>query len=225
MRSLGIVGIAAVLCGCAIQPQKLSDEERKKISAVRINGSTVKKTSDVSLYIPPAVVLGGLFGALGAVGDIAVESTKEDAREQARKSLAAVVEKGGVSIEKIVRDEFEHALRDSGKVVIANEDDKSAPVVNITVQRYGFNGTMSGRGEVVPVMKIDCAIVDSFGKKIWNATEELSVPNPPFTPQVVEPVDWDKLREDPQLIEDRWRKGSSYLAKKIVSELLSPNDR
>jgi len=222
MRSLWLAAIVAAVCGCATQtqPEKLSDEDRKKISVVRIN-STVQRTADVFLYFPPTVVLGGVLGLLGAVVDISAAAVQQDAREQVRKTFAAVVDKNGISIDKIVREEVERALRDSGKVTIASEADTSAPVLEIGVLRYGFTDTGGGRGEVVPVLAIRLAIVDNSGKTIWSAAEDLPTRSAPAlfssTPRIVETAAWDQLRDDPQLIEDRWRKGASYLAKKVLS--------
>src|SRR5438094_150181 len=132
LRSVSLVTIAVLVCSCAAAPQKLSDEDRKKFSAVKIN-DTVQKPAEVFLYLP-GTSFGNVFGVAGALVDIGVASSKDDPKQ----AFVALLQKNGISIEKIVREEVERALQESGKVAIANVGDSSVPVINITVQRYGF---------------------------------------------------------------------------------------
>lgn len=204
-RLAAVVAIALVLCGCAAS-QKLSDADRAKFKTARING-TVEK-GQVFLLAPSGANIGLMFGAIGG-------AAASGSIENSQKAFAAYLDKNSISIEKIVREEVEQALRESGKLALASPGETAAPTINISVPQYGFGVTHLMSSNVVPVLQIKCDLVDGSGKLLWSANDRM-------LPSVASPMQsttWAQLRDDPKQIEEQWRKASRHLAKKIVDEL------
>lgn len=201
-----MVAISLMMTGCVAPTQQLSDADRGKLKAASIN-ATVQKPAGMFLLAPGSSV-GLMFGAIGG-------ALSAGGIEDSRKAFTAFAEKNSISIEKIVREEVELALRESGKIVIANPGDAATPTINITVQQYGFGVTNLLGSKVVPVLTIKCDMVDNGGKVLWSSSDRMgpSIANP------MESTTWESMRDNPKLIEEQWRKASRYLAKKIVSEL------
>jgi hypothetical protein len=204
-RFVAIMAAALLVCGCAAT-QKLSDADRAKFKTAKING-TVEK-GQVFLLAPGGANIGLMFGAIGGA---AASGSIEDSR----KAFADFLDKNSISIEKIVREEVEQALRESGKLAIASAGETSAPTLNIAVPQYGFGVTHLLSSNVVPVIQIKCDLVDGSGKLLWSANDRML----PTVASPMESTTWAKLHDDPKQIEEQWRKASKYLAKKIVDEL------
>jgi hypothetical protein len=196
-----------VLTGCAAPTQKMSSEDRSKVTAVRISDAQ-PKAQQLFLMAPSGANIGMMFGVVGA---IATSNSMESATDVFRQ----FAEKNNISIEKIVREEVTATLRESGKLQIAAETDANAPQLSINIQQYGFGVTHLLGSKVVPVMMFKCEILDQSGKVLWQAGDRV-------LPSIASPFDsvsWEQMRDKPEVIEQEWRKAARYLAKKIISEL------
>ncbi|USX18314.1 hypothetical protein NHH82_20885 [Oxalobacteraceae bacterium OTU3REALA1] len=205
IKTIAILTVALVLSACA-STQRLSEADRASTKTVAIS-STVQK-GDLFLLAPGGANIGLMFGALGgaaASGSLANERTAFDSFLQAN----------AVSIDAIVRDEFEKVLRASGKVAIAAPGDAALPVLKISVPQYGFGVTHLMSSNVVPVMNIKGVLTDGAGKVLWSDTESML----PSIASPMESTTWQRLHDDPKQIEQEWRKAAHYLAKKIVDTL------
>ncbi|MES2072978.1 MAG: hypothetical protein V4488_21680 [Pseudomonadota bacterium] len=204
-RLLAAIALTLIVCGCA-STQKLSEVDRAKFKTARIN-QTVQK-GQLFLLAPSGANVGLIFGAIGgaaASGSIA----------DTQKSFTDFLDKNSLSIEKIVREEFEKALKESGKLAIAGPEESSAPVINISVPQYGFGVTHLLSSNVVPVIQVKCDLVDSSAKLIWSENERM-------LPSIASPMQsttWAQLHDDPKQIEEQWRKASRILVKKIIDTL------
>jgi hypothetical protein len=205
VKMMAVVAIALVACGCASN-QRLSDADRATLKTVKIN-ETVNK-GNLFLLAPSGANVGLLFGALGG-------ATASGSINDSQQAFASYVDKNAISIEKIVREEVELALRESGRLAIANGDSAGAAVVNVSVPQYGFGVTHLLSSNVVPVMQIKCDIVDASGKVIWSASERML----PSVASPMESTTWTTLHDDPKQIEQRWRLAAKHLAKNIIKEL------
>jgi outer membrane lipoprotein SlyB len=205
IKHLTILAVALALCGCAAT-QKLSDADRATFKTAKVNG-TVEK-GQVFLLAPSGANIGLMFGAIGG-------AVTGASMEDSQKAFVAFLEKNSVSIEKIVREEVEQTLRESGKLAIVSQGEASAATVNITVPQYGFGVTHLLSSNVVPVLQIKCDMVDSSGKLLWSANERML----PSVASPMEPITWAQLSNDPKQMEEQWRKASRHLAKKIIDDL------
>src|ERR1051325_496524 len=109
MKNALIVAMV-VLAGCAAPTQQLSKEDRGKLGTVRIG--TVQKAQ--LFILAPGTGIGLMFGAVGgalASGPI----------EDSRKAFSGFVERNGISIEAIARDEVVRALGESGKLAVQSD--------------------------------------------------------------------------------------------------------
>lgn len=205
VKMMAAVAIALVVCGCA-STQRLSDSDRATLKSVKIN-DTVNKGS-LFLLAPSGANIGMMFGA---VGGLVTGASMNDSQQ----AFGGYVDKNAISIEKIVREEIELALRESGKLAIANGDTVGAAIVNVSVPQYGFGVTHLLSSNVVPVMQIKCDIVDAAGKLLWSANERML----PSIASPMESTTWSTLHDDPKQIEQRWRMAARHLAKNIIKEL------
>ena len=133
LKLAAIIAVALIMCGCATT-QQLSNTDRARLSAARISGNVEK--GQVFLLAPGGANIGLMFGA---VGGLAASGSIEDSR----KAFAAFLEKNSLSIEKIVHEEIERAVRESGKLTIAATGESQAPTINISVPQYGFGVVQS----------------------------------------------------------------------------------
>jgi hypothetical protein len=205
-KLVAVLAVALIVSGCAAT-QKLSDEDRAKFKSAKISAS-VEKAPQVFLLAPSGANIGLMFGAVGGLAAGA-------SIEESQNAFVAYLDKHSISVEKIVREEIEAALRASGKLAIANPGDAAAPVIKVAVPQYGFGVTHLLADKVVPVLWIKCDMVDGTGKLLWSANERML----PSIASPMEPTTWEELRANPRRIEEQWRKASRYLGKKIVDEL------
>jgi hypothetical protein len=205
LQKAGLVAVALILCGCAAT-QKLSDEDRGKFKSAQIQG-TVEK-GQLFLLAPSGANIGLMFGA---VGGLAASGAIEDSQ----KAFAAFLEKNAISVDTIVREEIEAALRASGKLAIVGSAETAPAAIKIALPQYGFGVTHLLGSKVVPVMWIKCDLVDGSGKLLWSANERML----PSIASPMESTTWEDMRDNPKQIEEQWRKASRYLAKKIVDDL------
>lgn len=206
-RYLAVALLALMLCGCAAPTQRLTDEDRTKFKNAKVSGD-VQKVPQSFLLAPGGANLGLMFGAIG--GAVTGASLHDS-----QTAFDVFLEKNAVSIQKIVREEIEQALRESGKLAIADTADASAATIRISVQQYGFGVTHLLSSNVVPVLMIKCDMVDGGGRVLWSAGDRML----PSIASPMEPTTWEALRDNPRLIEEQWRKATRHLAKNILAEL------
>jgi hypothetical protein len=201
MRLLLALVAAFLLTGCGTT-SLVSDPARSKISAVSINGLVTKPPQ--MFYLGPGDGGGLMFGAIGgalAAGPI----------EKSRVSFQGFIEQNNISIERIVQQEVEAAIRASGKLAIQPPDKAGQGRLGITIIQYGFGVPHLLSSYVVPIVGIQCDLTDASGKVVWSASERLlTLGNP------VEPIKPEAMRDDPKLIEAKWRAAVKYLADNLM---------
>jgi hypothetical protein len=198
--ALLVTGLAA---GCAAPTQKVSDTDRKAFSTVRINGD-VKKPASI-YYLGPGGATGLAFGIVGA---LATEST----RERQLKTFQEQVEKNGVFIEKIVLEEIDTAVRQSGKLSVSDKPDAASATLQISILQYGFSVQNAFGSKMVPILSVRCEVVDPTGRTIWSAGDRvLTLGNP------AEAVTAEEL-QNPKTMETSWRTAARAIAANIVKE-------
>ena len=205
MTTLVTLAMALVLGGCA-STQRLSEADRSSLKTVTVSKSVEK--GQLFLLAPGGANIGLMFGA---VGGLAASGSLNDAQA----AFSGFVNAKGISVDTIVREEFEKVLRASGKVTIAAAGTTAVPVITIAVPQYGFGVPHLLSSNVVAVMQIKCALTDSTGKVIWSESERIM----PSIASPMETTTWAQLRDNPKSIEDQWRKAAHYLAEKVVATL------
>jgi hypothetical protein len=202
---LGLLAlVVAVLAGCAAS-QKMTAEDRGKVTSAKFG--QVEK-GQLFLLAPSGANIGMMFGAVG--GAIAGSKAEDNT-----KIFSDFLEKNGISVEKIVREEVEAALRASGKLAVAGVGDASAPTLKISILQYGFGVPHLLSKNVMPAMYVKCDLNDAGGRLVWSANDRVL----PSIASQMEPTSWEAMRDDPRKIEDEWRKAARIVAKNIVSEL------
>lgn len=208
MKSIGFAILflsTLVLSGCA-STQKLSDADRARSKTVVVDTKVEK--GQLFVLAPSGANIGLMFGAVGGAAASGAISSEQAA-------FKSFIDAHAVSIEAIVRDEFEKVLRESGKVALVNENNAALPVIRVSVPQYGFGVTHLLSSNVVPVMQIESKMTDSTGKVLWSESERI-------LPSIASPMQtttWTQLHDNPQTIEQEWRKAAHYLAQKIVATL------
>lgn len=203
-KAVAMLVMTLVLSACG-STQRLSETDRTQLKTVAISNSVQK--GPLFLLAPGGANIGLMFGALGGLAASGTLKSNEAV-------FASFLDTHSVSVDTIVRDEFEEVLRESGKVSIAKPG-ATAPVLSIAVPQYGFGVPHLLSSNVVAVMQIKCALTDSSGKVLWTESERI-------LPSIASPMGtttWAQLRDDPKLIEAQWRKAANYIAKKIVATL------
>jgi hypothetical protein len=208
LKNLGFVILLAanlVLAGCA-STQRLSDADRSRAKTVVVNTKVQK--GELFLLAPSGANVALLFGAVGG-------AAASGALNDQQAAFGTFLDKNAVSIEAIVRDEFQKVLRESGKVAVAAEGDPSLPAISVSVPQYGFGVTHLLSSNVVPVMQIKCEMTDNAGKVMWSESERIL----PSIASPMEPTTWGQMHDNPKSIDEQWRKAARYLAQKVVQTL------
>jgi hypothetical protein len=200
-----LAALAVVLLGGCAASQQMSSEDRAKVKSAKI-GAVEKQ--QLFLLAPGGANIGLMFGAIGG-------AASSGAIEDSRKAFQTYLDKNGISVEKIVREELEQALRASGKLAIVADSDAAAPLLKTTVIQYGFGVPHLVSSNVVPVMSIKCDLVDASGRVLWSGNDRMG----PSIANKVQPTTWEELSKSPKLIEEKWRQLAQILAKNIVGEL------
>ena len=201
-----LIFVCANLVGCATTTQPLSDADRKKYSSVRIN-PTVEMPAAPYL-LAPGTSIGLMFGAIGGLA-------MSGAYESDQQLFARYLDKNGISIESISREELEAAIRASNKFQIARPEDKATPEITVTVQLYGFSVPHLVSSNVVPVVMLKCDMKDDTGKVIWSAGDRLL----PSIASPIESTSWETILQTPSLATQRFREAVKIIATKIAGEL------
>lgn len=196
--------LSVLLTGCA-STQKLSEQDKKRIEAVKLN-SKVERPKEM-YYFGPGASIGLLFGAVG--GAIAGASNIGPGNE-----MLSFAEQNGVRIEEIVAQEFEGALRQSGKLKIVDMAGDNGATINLSVIQFGFSVPNGFSSKLVPVVSFKSEMVDAGGNVIWSARDSvLPLGNP------VEGEPADALRLNAKAIEAAWRAAVKHIARSMVEEL------
>lgn len=204
-KTAAILAVALALSACG-STQRLSETDRTQLKTVTVSNSVQK--GPLFLLAPGGSNIGLMFGAVGGLAASGSLKTSEAV-------FSAFLDAHAVSIDRIVREEFEKVLRESGKVAIAAPGTTAVPVMSISVPQYGFGVPHMLSSNVVAVMQIKCALTDSTGKVLWSESERI-------LPSIASPMDsttWAQLRENPKLIETQWRTAARFLALKVVNTL------
>jgi hypothetical protein len=204
-KTMVILAMALVLSACG-STQRLSETDRTQLKTVTVSNSVQK--GPLFLLAPGGANIGLMFGAVGGLASAGALKTSEAA-------FGAFLDTHAVSIDTIVREEFEKVLRESGKVTIAQPGANNLPVMTIAVPQYGFGVPQMFSSKVVAVLQIKCALTDSSGKVLWSESERIL----PSIASPMETTTWTQLRDNPKLIEAQWRKAANFLAKKVVATL------
>ena len=199
-----LLALLFLLSGCATT-RKLSDEDRNKISVVRINSPAQR--APAMYYLGPGT---GLLFALGPVGGAVAAATSV----KPGKELQDYAEKNGVFIEKIAIQEIDAALRQSEKLKVSDSDEAAETTINVWVYQFGFSIPHGFSSKLVPIVSIRCEMVNATGKVIWSARDGVRPLGNP-----VEAMSLEEMRANPKLIEEAWREASKHVARNIVKDL------
>lgn len=201
MKRAMAIAVLLFLAGCAGQTQLVSDPERKKVSVVSIS-PTVAKPANI-YYLGPGNAPAFMFGAIG--GAIAAPVL-----ERERQQFQSESSKTGVSIQEIVREEVDAAVRKSGKLAVSESPAPGGATMTVSILQYGFSVPNGFSSKLVPILYIKCELTDAAGKMLWSATDRvLTLGNP------VEPVTPEELR-DPKVAERQWRLAARHLATSLM---------
>jgi hypothetical protein len=199
-----VLVLSVLLTGCA-STQKMSEQDKKRIEVVKLN-TKVERPKDM-YYFGPGASIGLLFGAVG--GAIAGASNVAPGSE-----MLSFAEQNGVRIEEIVAQEFEGALRQSGKLKIVDMAGDSGATINLSVIQFGFSVPNGFSSKLVPVVSFKSEMVDAGGNVIWSARDSvLPLGNP------VEGEPADALRSNAKAIDAAWRAAVKHIARSMVDEL------
>lgn len=199
-----VIILSALMTGCA-STQQMSDQDKKRIEVVKLN-SEVARPKDM-YYFGPGASIGFAFGAIG--GAIAAASQIGPGQE-----MLAFAEQNDVRIERIVSQEFDRALRQSGKLQISDTAGANSATINLSVIMFGFSVPNGFSSKLVPVVSFRGEMVDAAGKVIWSAYDGVHVLGNP-----VDSVSADELRANPKAIDAAWRAAVKHIASNMVQEL------
>jgi hypothetical protein len=124
MKMLLVLSMALLLSACA-STQRLSDSDRSGLKAVTVSADV--KKGRMFLLAPGAANIGLMFGAVGGLA-------ASGSLEAGQAAFSTFVDAHAVSIDNIVREEFEKVLRDSGKVTVAKAGTRGVPIMTIAVR-------------------------------------------------------------------------------------------
>lgn len=196
--------LSVLLTGCA-STQKMTEQDKKRIEVVKLN-TKVERPKDM-YYFGPGASVGLLFGAVGG----AIAGAANIAPGNAMLSFA---EQNGVLIEEIVSQEFEGALRESGKLKIVDMPGDKGATINLSVIQFGFSVPNGFSSKLVPVVSFKSEMVDAGGNVIWSARDGvLPLGNP------VEGEPADALRSNAKAIEAAWRAAVKHIARNMINDL------
>ncbi|HEX5357395.1 MAG TPA: hypothetical protein VFW93_14370 [Aquabacterium sp.] len=197
--------LAFVITGCATS-QRMSSEDKARIKSTQVSQSVEK--GQVFLLAPGGAAVGMMFGAVGGAvsGGMVVD---------AQTAFVNYLNQNNISIEKLVQQEFENALRASGKLSIATSADAGIPTIKLSVPQYGFGVTHLLSSNVVPVLQMKADMVDDKGQTVWSASDRM-------LPSIASPmtaIAWAQIQNDPKEIEAQLRAAAKYLSNKLVQSL------
>jgi hypothetical protein len=200
----GLCAVCMLLTGCA-STQQIGDADRASLASVRVNSNV--ETAPQMYYMGPASGIGFMFGA---VGGLVTALANQSPGEQFRK----FAEEHGITIDRIVREEAIKALQGTGKLKLTEASGPEVATLNIKVQMYGFTIPNGFSGSLVPVVGIQCSLVDTQGKTIWSSRDSVGPLGSPAEGKTP-----DEYHANPALIEDAWRLAAHKVMADIVRTL------
>lgn len=204
-RFFGALLVTLFVTGCA-STQSLNDVDRHALKSVKLDPA-VKKDTEMYLLAPGAAI-GMMFGAVGGI-------VTAIANQNPTVVLQQFVDRHGISIEKIVREEIEAALKSSGKSSLVTDAETANATLSISVKQYGFSVPSAISSKVVPVLYLTCEMVDRSGKIIWSAGDRVL----PSVFSAVDSVSFEEMKNDPAILEAAWRQAARIIAENIVNTL------
>jgi hypothetical protein len=198
---VGLCAFCLLLTGCA-STQQLSDSDRASLASVYVDPHV--ETAPQMNYMGPG---SGIGFAFGAVGGLITALANEEPGERFRKFAAD----HGITIDNIVREEAIKAFQETGKVKLTETAGPDSSTLNIKVPTYGFAIPHGFSGNLVPVVGIQCTLVDAHGKTIWSSRDFVTPMGSPAEGRTP-----DEYHANPALIEDGWRQA----AKKVLDEIV-----
>jgi hypothetical protein len=207
MRVLQLFGIlltTLLLSACAAT-QSLSEPDRARAKTVTVSSKV--EVGQLFLLAPGGANTVAMMKAASFVSS--------DSRNTDPASFGKLTESHGISIDTIVREEFEKVLRESGKLTVASVGAAGVPSLRIAVPQYGFGVRHMLSTNVVAVMQLQCTLTDSSGKVMWSENERIF----PSIASSMDIMQWSNLIDNPALIEEQYRKAARYLAKIMVARL------
>ena len=113
-----------------------------------------------------------------------------------------------------MREEFSAALRRSGKLLLADQPEAGAATINIAIRQYGLSIPNGFSSNLVPILMVECTMLDASGKVAWSASDRvLTLGNP------VEGQPGEAMRNDAKAIEKALREAAKHITTNIVNEL------
>lgn len=202
-----LLALLFLLSACAT-PQNLGDEDRRKISVVRINSNVQK--APTMYYMGPGT---GILMAGGAVGGAILTAVSVEPA----KAFQDFAEKNGIFIEKIAFEEIDAALRQSGKFKVSDSAEPTVAneaTINVLVYIYGYTIPTGFSSNLVPVLGVRCEMLDAAGKVVWRASDNVQILKNPANPMKLE-----AMQANPRYIEDGWRRAAKRIAGNIARAL------
>lgn len=197
----GLCALCLLLTGC-VSTQQLNESDRTNLQGVRVH--TEIETAPQMYYMGPASGVGFMFGA---VGGLLTAAANMGPGERFRK----FAEENGITIDRVVREEAIKAFQETGKLKLTETAGSETAMLKIKVPMYGYAISHGFSGKLVPVVSIECSLVDARGKTIWSSRE--------YVTPMGSPVDGktpDEYHANPALIEDGWRQA----AKKVMADIV-----
>jgi hypothetical protein len=203
-KLVGLSLLAGLIAGCAAPTQRISDADKKAFKTVNISND-VKK--------PPLIYYLGASGSAGLMFGLVGALATQDARERQLKAFQEQVEKNGVFIERIVFEELEKAVRESGKLAVSDKPEPGAATLSVSIVQYGFSVPNALSSKLVPILHLKCDMADAGGRIVWSASDRvLTLGNP------AEAVEAAQIRENPKVMENAWRTAAKAIAANILKE-------
>lgn len=127
--------------------------------------------------------------------------------------VEAAIQKHGISLKKIIVEEFRAAVADSPRFdLVANRSNEQAQF-QLEVMKYGLVKTMGFHMQMRPVIQLKASLVDSTGKRLWlhyarvdSGTKALPLHH------------FDDWQEQPGLLRDGYRKAARAVAAALLAE-------
>ncbi|WFP49925.1 hypothetical protein PL263_17710 [Methylomonas sp. EFPC3] len=194
-----------VIAGCA-STQSITTENRLKIRSVKVNQS-INKTPYM-FYLGPKMAVSA--GFLGVIGVLAANNPNKSEADL----LLGFAENNGIYIDKIVYEEVSKAARQVGKFEVIETASHDDATLNIGIYQYGFSVPHGFSSELVPILAIECNLVDSSGQVLWLDREQvLSLGNPSNSFSLKE------IEDNPKLIDEMWRVSAKTISEKLFNDM------
>jgi hypothetical protein len=204
-RCIILILMTFVVNGCA-STRSITAENKQKIRSVKVNQS-VNKTPDMFYLGPKMAVSAGFLGVLGVLAANNPNKSEADL-------LLGFAEENSIYIDKIVYEEVSKAARQVGKFEIIESASHDVATLNIGIYLYGFSVPHGFSSELVPILAIECNLVDPSGQVVWLDREQvLSLGNPSNSFSLKD------IEDNPKLIDAMWRVSAKTISEKLFNDM------